>query len=277
MPRPGLDPRIISLIEDTWVEMKEPSGADVHRKILQLEGNIVGVRKVQTVIADAKNRREEERRKNGIQKSELPWQPWQSDTESAEEIDYLLELRRLGEIFDVGVFTDTQAWWAKKIRISLKSMPHLMVHYVVSTLYDGRYNLSLLKGRLGMFFTDDLDQYLAYKPWLSESRRADYEKGLLTGKLKYPVPLFLGNSFEHLPIESRLQSVRIFGLPERLAQVSINDITQDSEKNSENIDFLFRYVGLVGEKQTFISYMNNLINFVLGSDDKVRNVPGFGE
>ena len=240
MPRQSLDPEIVSLIEEKWVHMKEPSAAEVHRAILRKEGNVVGVRKVQQVIADLKTRRV-----NKVSNVEIPWEPWQLESETAEEIDYLLELRRLGEISGTPPLSTTQAEWAKKIRVSMKDMKHLMVPFLVSAIYAGRQTFSTLTARPETFYSDDLDQYLAYKPWVSESRRDSYEKGLDSGKIKYPLAFFLGNAFEKLPFESRLGIVKKFGLPEGLARMTLEDVRAEWR--------------LFGPKE-FTPYVNSLIN-----------------
>ena len=167
--------------------MNEPTAAEVHRVIRQEKGAVVAVRTVQKVIADLKNRRADE-----VSNVAKPWQPWQSDLETADEIDYLLELRRCGEIAGAGPLSITQAEWAKRIRVSMKEMTHPMVPFLVSALYAGRQDFSILTARPEAFYTDDLDQYLAYKPWVSTSRRDIYDEGLRSGKIDYPRPFFLG-------------------------------------------------------------------------------------
>lgn len=271
MPRPSLDPKIHSIIEKTWVSMKEPSAAEVHKKIRQDKGDVVGLRKVQMVIADLK-----ERRANDVPDHQLRWRPWQLETETPEETDYLLELRRQGETVGAGTFSVTQAEWAKRIRVSLKEMHILMVPYLVSAIYDGRQNFSNLIARPETFFTDDMDQYLAYKPWVSSSRRNTYDQALKNGKVKYPIPFFMGSAFEKLDPESRLQMIKQFGLPERLAKMSIDELASTSKLPFEEIDFLFRVGGLLGSMESLISYANVLINAFHDPNNDTNPIPGFG-
>jgi len=255
LPRQALDPQTVSLIEELWVRMKEPAAAEVHREILKKKGDIVSVRKVQQVIADLKKRRGDE-----VSDFAKPWEPWQSDSETAEEIDYLLELRRSGEIAGSGPLSITQAEWAKRIRVSMKEMSHPMVPFLVSALYAGRQEFSILTGRPEVFYTEDLDQYLAYKPWVSTSRRDLYDEGLRSGKIDYPRPFFLGNVFEELSLESRLGMVKVFGLPERLAHLTLDDLASRSDMPPDDYKYLFNTVGLYGQ-EAIAPYINSLNSF----------------
>ncbi|PKB65649.1 MAG: hypothetical protein BZY82_07890, partial [SAR202 cluster bacterium Io17-Chloro-G3] len=249
----------------------EPTAAELHRLILRRKGDIVGIRKVQMVIKDLK-----ERRGNDNQETVQPWRPWQLDTETPEQTDYLLELRRQGEIVGVGRLSTSQAEWAKKIRISLRNIAFPMVPYLVSHIYDVRQKISVSIARPETFFTDDLDQYLAYKPWLSNSRRKIYDEGLRSGNIKYPIVFFLGNAYREISTESRLQMVKCFGLPERLAYMSVNELSANSEMDSDDIDYLFRVAGLIGVEESLISYATTLINQFRDSSSDTNLVPGFG-
>jgi len=256
LPRQALDPQTVSLIEELWVQVKKPAAkkptaAEVHREILRKKGDIVSVRKVQQVIADLKKRRG-----NEVSNVTKPWQPWQSDSETADEIDYLLELRRLGEIADAGQLSIIQAEWAKRIRMSMKEMSQVVVPFVVSALYAGRQELSIRTGRPEVFYTEDLDQYLAYKPWVSTSRRDLYDEGLRSGKIDYPRPFFLGNGFEELSLESRLGIVKVFGLPDRCAHLTLDDLASGSDMPHNDYKYLFNMVGLYGPEA--IAYLNSL-------------------
>tara|TARA_Y100000588_G_C14151942_1_gene880931 strand:+ start:45 stop:860 length:816 start_codon:yes stop_codon:yes gene_type:complete len=255
LPRPALDPQTVSLIEQKWVHMNEPTAAEVHRVIRQEKGDVVAVRTVQKIIADLKKRRGEE-----VSNVAKPWEPWQSDLETAEEIDYLLELRRCGEIAGAGQLSITQAEWAKRIRVSMKEMTHPMVPFLVSALYAGRQDFSILTGRPEAFYTDDLDQYLAYKPWVSTSRRDIYDEGLRSGRIDYPKPFFLGNAFEELSLESRLRMVKVFGLPERCAHFTLDDLASGSDMPHNDYKYLFNMVGLYGQ-EAIAPYIDSLINY----------------
>ena len=251
LARPTVDHKTILLIEHKWVEMGEATAVSVHGIILQEKGNVVGLRKTQQVIADLKNRRA-----NEVSNVAKPWQPWQSDSETAEEIDYLLELKRCGEIAGAGQLSITQAEWAKRIRVSMKEMSQVMVPFVVSALYAGRQEFSIRTGRPEVFYTEDLDQYLAYKPWVSTSRRDLYDEGLRSGKIDYPRPFFLGNGFEELSLESRLGIVKVFGLPDRCAHLTLDDLASGSDMPHNDYKYLFNMVGLYGQEA--IAHSNSL-------------------
>ena len=78
---------------------------------------------------------------------------------------------------------------------------------------------------------------------------------------------FLGNPFEELTFESRLRIVKKFGLPERLAKMTLEDVRVEWRLPHDNFNFLFQVVSLLGPK-ALTPYVNSLIN---SSDQQIQD------
>ena len=75
------------------------------------------------------------------------------------------------------------------------------------------------------------------------------------------------NAFEELTFESRLGIVKKFGLPERLAKMTLEDVRVEWRLPHDNFNFLFQVVSLLGPK-ALTPYVNSLIN---SSDQQIQD------
>ena len=265
MPKPSLSEELKKEIVAYYSKSPGQSASQVHKDIIRdkRDNKYVSVRKVQEIVGEAKEN-------HASWPKREPWRPWVDQSESPEETNYLLELRRIQSDEGIEPLSTLQAKWAKSIRPSLKSHQNLLVNCHLSILYMLREARAASLGKQGELVTDDLDQYLAYKPWISEKRRSLYAEALRLGRAPYPFGLvMLGSPYESVFPGQRSWLIELFGLPEFLEKLSTEDFENSQVFRQADFNWLLNE-SLVPIEWTFVEVMGDAINLFFDSQNSSK-------
>ena len=264
MPKAPLRNELVREIIAYYSKFPGQSASQVHKAITRdkRDNKYVSIRKVQQIVAEAKEN-------HASWPKREPWQPWVDRSESPEETNYLLELRRIQSDENIRPLSTLQAKWAKRIRPSLKSHENLFLNCHLSKLYMFREARAASLGKQGELVTDDLDQYLAYKPWVSEKRGSLYAEALRSRRARYPIALVMfSSSHESVLTEQQSRSwwIRLLGLPEFLEKLSPEDFENFEVFAQADFKWLLDE-SLVPIEWTFVEVMGDAINIFLDSQN----------
>ena len=192
MGRPAIPTEVLNRIMTIWMDDLEQNAAEVHRKyLLQPGSHVIGVRKVQQIISDAKKATGSRRRLPLVE-----WRPWVKVPPNSVTIDYLLQLDGISQRASGRHLYEHEAKWSRRLQAALEGLG-LYEQLEIIRHYASRERRAATLNRPEPYYAD-LDGLLAYKPWLPENANA-YECALVAGLV--PMPLFL-------PSEERLDLLR---------------------------------------------------------------------
>jgi hypothetical protein len=111
------------------------------------------------------------------------WKPWVDPEESPADTAHLLRINAIMRVENGRDLYLHEANWGKRLRLALEGLPpfgqyRFVFHYSIREV-EAYY---LRKEQ----YTDDLDSFIAYRPWVSENQ-VGYNVALALGKAPYPV------------------------------------------------------------------------------------------
>ena len=164
MARPKISGQVVAQVRTLWAEDPKQSAARVHRRYHRLPGGgVVGLRRVQQVIAEAKDI------SRGRQFPLAEWGPWANAAETPEDTSQLLQLDLVCLKERGRHLYQHEAKWGQRLRVALVDLsPSHQLS--VATIYAVRESVAFILDESA--YTADLDGLVAYRPWLPENQQA---------------------------------------------------------------------------------------------------------
>jgi hypothetical protein len=212
VPAP-LDPEIIKRVREFWAAKSHtPTGdkrsrRDVYSEYVRKKwGKDVSWGKFNNIISET------ERNAPATPFPTSEWHPWVNPEESTEDSAFLLQLNAVKQVeFGVGLHMH-EANWGRRLRAALDGL-HPFGQYRFVIFYSMREMISYyLRQELR---TLDLDNFVAYKPWLPGNSKI-YELALASG-MAPKLQLDLFNLLSDLPLpepENRNEEVWLSWWPQ---------------------------------------------------------------
>ena len=205
MTRPKLKQSIIDKILTVWINSGglnkdfSLSSAEIHRRIKNLYGEIVSIRKVQQIISEYKNSQ------SAFIRNKFPVLTWEPENENSENRALLFKMRKLKTqcyLNQDGINSDCllyehEAKWAMKNNYSLSTANDL-INLLVTMLYSNREKLGYYMNPSTSY--KDLDSILTWQPWLGGKYFRDYENSILLGISEQPNITFIDFNNINMPI-----------------------------------------------------------------------------
>lgn len=132
------------------------------------------------------------------------WKPWAIPEESAEDTAFLLRISVIKQAETGEPLYKHEARWGQRLRVALEDLHpfgqyRLVLHYSIREVT--AYNLR------EECYTTDLDNLVAYKPWLPENQRA-YHLAVLSGNAHYPNQDPFNTFFDPPPPEDVIEGLQ---------------------------------------------------------------------
>ena len=179
MARPKSSDGILRTIENLWVrekllaekENRRPVKARVWRL---LHGNehqppSDSSRKI-SKSATEKHIKTLEQQVSPKMLSLVEWRPWTDPDETAEESAFLLKLNTIKNADQRLNLFEHEARWGRRLRVALETLCPYGQYKIVCEYGDRAVMASHLGRELP--YTEDMDGYLTYQPWLPQNRHA---------------------------------------------------------------------------------------------------------
>ena len=152
-------------VQDMWVRDQSATAAEIHRRMERTYGTrCISSRKVQDIVRELKQHSVGENRPRFVR---AEWHPWESQQITSEELDFLLRLKLVKRACFRAPLHEHEARIAVRIRAAVDGLDPVLQFMLVQE-YGYREEVRLIMGE-GVPKTEDLDDILALKPWMSEN------------------------------------------------------------------------------------------------------------
>lgn len=204
MTRPKLQQSIIDKILTVWINSGglnkgfSLSSAEIHRRIQNLYGEVVSLRKVQQIISEFK------KSQSNLTSNKFPVLTWEPENENSQNRALLFKMRKLKTqcyLNQDGINSDCllyehEAKWAIKNHYSLSTANDL-INLLITLLYSNREKLGYYIKPSTSY--KDLDSILTWQPWLGGSYFRDYENSILLEISEQPNITFVDFNDTNIP------------------------------------------------------------------------------